>query len=144
MIVISKESPNIGIKDDGKKPPRLMAGVRHHKEGVMPSHSCPSTSKPKGERIMEDFLKFKKMFTPVIIQILFWIGVVGSVIMGIISIVGGASARYGGGGMVFVGFMLIIIGPIVSRVYCEILIVVFSINDTLTEMKNLLKGKTTI
>jgi len=93
---------------------------------------------------MEDFLKFKKMFTPVIIQILFWIGVVGSVIMGIISIVGGASARYGGGGMVFVGFMLIIIGPIVSRVYCEILIVVFSINDTLTEMKNLLKGKTTI
>lgn len=93
---------------------------------------------------MEDFLKFKKMVTPIIIQILFWIGVVGSIIVGLISIVGGANARYGGGGMVIAGLMWILLGPIVTRVYCELLIVIFSINDTLTEVKNLLKNKTTI
>ena len=29
---------------------------------------------------MEDFLKFRKMITPVIIQVLFWVGVAGTVI----------------------------------------------------------------
>ncbi|MDW8226379.1 MAG: DUF4282 domain-containing protein, partial [Anaerolineales bacterium] len=82
---------------------------------------------------MEDFLKFKKMITPIIIQILFWIGVVGSVIMGLISIVGGANAHYGGGAMVFAGILWIFLGPIITRIYCELLIVIFSINDTLTD-----------
>ncbi|MEI6675922.1 MAG: DUF4282 domain-containing protein [Verrucomicrobiota bacterium] len=90
---------------------------------------------------MEDFIKFKKMITPVIIQILFWIGTVVSVIAGLVSMVGGASAHYGGGSMVFMGLLLILLGPIVTRIYCEILIVIFSINDTLTEVKNLLKDK---
>ena len=92
---------------------------------------------------MEDFLKFKKMVTPIIIQILFWIGVVVCVIIGLISIVRGANVRYGGGGMVFFGLMWILLGPIVTRIYCELLIVIFSINDTLTDVKNLLKDKTT-
>ena len=93
---------------------------------------------------MEDFLKFKKMITPIIIQILFWIGAVGSILLGLISIVGGADAQYGGGGMMFVGLMWILLGPIVARIYCELLIVIFSINDTLTEVKNLLQNKTTM
>lgn len=91
---------------------------------------------------MKDYLKFKKMITPIVIQILFWIGVVGSIILGLISIVGGANARYDGGRMIFVGLMWILLGPIVTRIYCEILIVIFSVNDTLTEIKNLLKDKT--
>jgi len=90
---------------------------------------------------MEDFLKFKKMVTPIIIQILFWIGVFVSIIMGIILIVGGANARYGGGMMVFMGLGTMLIGPILVRIYCELLIVIFSINDTLTETKNLLKQR---
>ena len=90
---------------------------------------------------MEDFLKFKKMITPVIIQIVFWIGVVVSVVMGLISIVGGANASRGGGAMVLAGILWIFLGPIVVRIYCEILIVIFSINDTLTETKNLLKQR---
>ena len=79
-----------------------------------------------------DFIKFKKMITPVIIQILFWIGIVGSVIFGIITY---------GGGMVFMGILIILLGPLVVRIYCELLIVVFSINDTLTDVKNILKNK---
>ena len=47
---------------------------------------------------MNDFLKFKKMLTPIFIQILFWIGIVVCVIAGILEIVSGATAPYGGGG----------------------------------------------
>ena len=43
---------------------------------------------------MEDFLKFRKMITPVIIQILFWVGVGISVIAGLVQI-GTAFSRYG-------------------------------------------------
>jgi len=85
---------------------------------------------------MEDFLKFNKMITPIIIRILFWIGVSICVIGGIIVIVYGASTYYGGGGIVFLGLLLLLLGPLAVRVYCEILIVLFSINNTLTDLKN--------
>ncbi len=90
---------------------------------------------------MEDFLKFRKMITPVIIQIIFWVGVVASVLAGLISIVGGASASYGGGMMVLAGLLWIFVGPIIVRIYCEILIVLFSINDRLSEISNSLTNR---
>ncbi len=46
--------------------------------------------------------------------------------------------------MVFVGLMWTLIGPIAARIYCELLIVIFSINDTLTEIKNLLINKNSV
>ena len=86
---------------------------------------------------MEDFLKFKKMMTPIIIQILFWIGVAVCVIAGIIEIVSGINASYGGGGsVVFMGILLLLLGPILVRVWCELMLVLFSIHDTLVKMKN--------
>ncbi|MFA5689491.1 MAG: DUF4282 domain-containing protein [Kiritimatiellales bacterium] len=78
----------------------------------------------------EDFFNFKKMITPVIIKILFWIGIAIAVLSGLIMLFSGAILQ---------GLMCIILGPIFVRVYCELLIVVFSINDTLTEIKNQLK-----
>ena len=47
---------------------------------------------------MEDFLKFRKMITPIIIQILFWIGVVLCVIVGIGEIVAGIDRPADSGG----------------------------------------------
>lgn len=86
---------------------------------------------------MNDFLKFKKMMTPIIIQILFWIGVAVCVIAGIIEIVSGINTPYGGGGgVVFMGILLLLLGPILVRVWCELMLVLFSIYDTLVKMKN--------
>ena len=82
-----------------------------------------------------DFLSFRKMLTPIIIQIIFWIGIVVCVIGGIVYIVMGVASR-GGGEMVLYGILSLIIGPLAVRIYCEILIVVFRINDTLTEIKS--------
>jgi len=76
---------------------------------------------------MKDFLTFKKMITPIIIQILFWLGVAATVISGFVSLFGGE---------ILMGLAAIILGPIVVRLWCEILIVMFKINDTLTDIKN--------
>ncbi|MEA2016396.1 MAG: DUF4282 domain-containing protein [Actinomycetota bacterium] len=90
---------------------------------------------------MKDFLSFRKMITPVIITIIFWIGVSACVIGGIVMIVDGARMSYGGAGTVGLGLGYIFLGPIVVRVYCEILIIIFRINETLTEIKNNIERK---
>ena len=89
---------------------------------------------------MEDFLKFRKMFTPVIIQILFWIGVGVSVIAGLVQI-GTAFSRYGSAVSVLTGLLTIVLGPVVVRIYCELLILFFRMNKTLTEIRDGLAKK---
>ena len=89
---------------------------------------------------MEDYLSFRKMITPLIIQILFWVGVAGSVIMGLVTI-GSSFGRYGGGMQFLIGLLIIIIGPIVTRIYCELLILFFRMYDTLNDIKASLTKK---
>jgi len=85
---------------------------------------------------MDDFLAFRKMITPVIIQVIFWVGVALCVILGLVLIIGGAGERYGGGEQVLGGLLLFIFGPIVVRIWCELLILFFRMNETLTEIKS--------
>ena len=80
-----------------------------------------------------EFLSFRKMITPSVIQILFWIGVIVCVLAGLASIVGG-SYLPGPGGTIY-GLLVLFVGPIIVRVYCEILIVVFRIHDSLAEIQ---------
>jgi len=88
-----------------------------------------------------DFLKFRKMITPVIIQILFWIGVAGMVIAGLVTMATSFGRFGGGAGQFFGGFFMIILGPVGVRIYCELLILLFRMNETLTEIKNGLSKK---
>jgi hypothetical protein len=84
---------------------------------------------------MSDFWAFRTMVTPVIIQILFWIGVILCLIIGGIMIVMGLS-QGGTPDYLWKGVLLFLLGPLGVRVYCEILIVFFRINETLTEIKH--------
>jgi uncharacterized protein DUF4282 len=77
-----------------------------------------------GSGAMGEFLRFETMITPVVIQIIFWIGVVVTVIAGFIQL-------FGGGFAVITGLLTIILGPIAVRIYCEIIIIFFKINDHL-------------
>jgi len=87
---------------------------------------------------MKDFLAFRTMVTPVIIQILFWVGTLICIIVGAFMIIFGSS-YYGSQGYLGVkGVLLILLGPLVVRIYCEILIIFFRINETLTEIKHVL------
>jgi hypothetical protein len=90
---------------------------------------------------MEDFFKFRKMITPAIIQVLFWVGAVGSIIAGLIIMGISFDSHYGGGGVFLTGLLIMLLGPIVVRIYCELLIVFFRMNETLTEIKKELADK---
>ena len=90
---------------------------------------------------MDDFLKFRKMITPVIIQILFWVGVGGAVI-GALVVMAMSFGSYGGGAAQFLGgLVLLVVGPVMVRIYCELLILFFRMNETLTEIKTGLAKK---
>ncbi|MHC4340065.1 MAG: DUF4282 domain-containing protein [Planctomycetota bacterium] len=73
---------------------------------------------------MNEFLAFRKMLTPVIIQALFWIGLLMIAVFAF-------SANE-----VPMALVMIVSGAIMWRVYCEILIVIFRILDSLTDIKN--------
>jgi hypothetical protein len=86
---------------------------------------------------MRDFWAFRTMVTPVIIQILFWIGAIVCLFVGAGMIFWGVIYYHAGlGHYVWKGISLFILGPLAVRVYCEILIVFFRINETLTEIKH--------
>jgi len=90
---------------------------------------------------MEDYLTFRKMITPIIIQILFWIGAVGSVLWALFIIFSGVTISYGGGRLVLAGLIMLFLGPIIVRIFCELLVSIFRINETLTEIKASLEKK---
>jgi len=77
------------------------------------------------------------MVTPVIIQILFWIGAILCLVSGAIMIIYGATHyQEGQAHYLWKGVLLFVLGPLGVRVYCEILIIFFRINETLTEIKH--------
>ncbi len=80
---------------------------------------------------MGDFVSFRRMLTPIIIQIIYWVATAAVVLVGL-GLLGGGDT----GGQRFGGLLLIVLGPIGVRIYAEILIVIFRINETLTEIRH--------
>ena len=89
-----------------------------------------------------DFLTFRKMFTPLLIQIIFWIVAAVCVARGL-SLVWESCGSHGrdahGEGLIF-GVALAVLGPVVVRIVCECFIVAFRMNDTLTEARNAIES----
>lgn len=87
-------------------------------------------------------LNFDKMITPVIIKILFYIGIVVSVIGGLIALFGGIISAIQQGsvapalGGIIGGPLIVVLGILMARVYSELLIVVFEIHQNLVAIKN--------
>jgi hypothetical protein len=79
---------------------------------------------------MNDFLSFRKMITPVFIQVIFWIAVAMCVIAALISMV-----SPGGFAGILSGLLMLVIGPFVVRIYCELLIIMFRIYDELVAIR---------
>jgi Domain of unknown function (DUF4282) len=82
---------------------------------------------------MGEFASFRKFITPVVIQIVFWIGVVVIVIGTLVGIFGGEHLGSTAGPVV--GPILSILGGIVFlfvwRMWCELIILSFKIYDEL-------------
>ena len=80
------------------------------------------------------FLNFNEMVTPLIIKIIYWIGIALSILAGLIAIVTGAGSRFGGGMQVVGGLVMIVFGPLLTRIWCELMIVLFEIHKNLVEI----------
>ena len=75
---------------------------------------------------MNEYLTFDKFITPIFIQIIFWLGIAGIVILSLMAIVNGAALQ---------GLLMLILGPLIWRMYTELLLVIFKINDNLSAIR---------
>lgn len=97
---------------------------------------------------LKNFLNFERMITPVIIKILFWIGLGGVAIGALVVFFGGIISGISDNnfGTVLAGLLggpiVLALGAIGVRVYSELLILAFRINETLTDIKEALDKDT--
>jgi hypothetical protein len=77
----------------------------------------------------KEFASFRKMITPIVIQVLFWIMVVGCVITGIMMISTGPIGALG-------GILFIPLGVLGARIWCELIILIFRMRDLLEDIRN--------
>ncbi len=76
--------------------------------------------------MFRDFLTFRRMITPFVVQILFWLAVIACITLGIANILNQ---------LIFQGVITLLVGPLLARIICEYIIVFFRINNTLTDIK---------
>ncbi|SRR5258708_37967331 len=81
---------------------------------------------------MNEFLSFRKMITPLIIQVIFWFMVLGAVVSSLM-----AMFSYS----FWLGLLWLILGPLFARIYCELLILFFRMYEELTLIREALGGQ---
>ena len=74
---------------------------------------------------MNDYLLFRKMITPPFIHIIFWIGVAAIVVSALGTMF---SQNF------FAGVLMLVLGVVFWRITCELMLVLFSIHDRLSEI----------
>lgn len=97
-----------------------------------------------------EYLIFRRMLTPIIVQVLFWCTIAGNAVASLATIAAGLYAmtqiRDGAGfaaffqaaaasSLVVAGGVSFVVVPFAARVACEVLIVFFRINETLTAIE---------
>jgi len=88
------------------------------------------------KRKASTFLKFDKMITPSIIQVIFYIGLALGLLVGLINVFAGITSNYGGGIQVLFGLIIMVVAPLFIRLWCELTIVIFKIHEALEVIKN--------
>jgi DNA-directed RNA polymerase subunit RPC12/RpoP len=107
-----------------------------------------------------DYLVFRRMITPIFIQIIYWLATAGVILLGVYFVIDGATPQerespsgratfsYVGDNAtrpppkesdlweVGRGMLILVAGPFVVRFYCELLILFFRMNETLAEIRH--------
>ena len=89
---------------------------------------------------MKDFFNFKRMLIPIIIPILFRIGIFFFIIAGIIQILELPELSYWTE-ILLIGVVWFVIYPIALRIVCEVLIILSDMNNSLTDIKKHLNSQ---
>src|SRR5215475_1813718 len=93
----------------------------------------PHSGSTGGKSWFVEFLLFRHMIAPFIIQFIFWIGTIIVVVVGLYLVVislaniGVPGALAG----VLFGLLYVLFGPLVIRIYCETLIIFFRMYETM-------------
>jgi len=82
---------------------------------------------------MKSILFFDNMLTPKIINFVYWLLLLSVIVGGLGSMFGG----YGGFtvGKLFMGLLYVVGGAIAVRIWCELLIVLFKMNEALQALR---------
>ena len=83
---------------------------------------------------MRDILFFDNMLTPKIITFVYWILLAAAVVTGVGSMFGGYSGFTFGS--FFMGIVYTAAGAVGARIWCELLIVLFKMNEALQVLRN--------
>ena len=75
---------------------------------------------------MKEFLSYKTMITPGIVKVLSYIGMVIALVVGLIGIAVEP----------LMGIGTAILGPVAVRIYAELMLVIFEINDNLKKLND--------
>ena len=75
---------------------------------------------------MKQFINYEYMITPGVVKILSYIGMVVALVAGLLSMTVDS----------LTGIGTAILGPIVVRIYAEVLLVIFEIQKTLTQIRD--------
>jgi len=78
--------------------------------------------------MMKDLLFFEKMVTPKVINIVYWFMLTSAILTGLAVMF----SQHGGGFLS--GVFILISGVVGARIFCELLIVLFKINENLQKM----------
>jgi hypothetical protein len=83
---------------------------------------------------MNDILNFDKMLTPKIITVVYWIMLLGVAIGGLGSMFAGPEGF--SISSLFMGVVYAVGGAVAVRIWCELLIVAFKMNEALQEIRH--------
>ncbi len=78
---------------------------------------------------MDDFINFRKLIIPSIIKAVFWVSSILCITAGIV-LIASSFGSYGSGATTFLpGLLITLLGPIVLRILCETIFVIFKIYE---------------
>ncbi|MDW8244860.1 MAG: GYF domain-containing protein [Thermogemmata sp.] len=135
--------------------PSYVVVESEHEDNLSDEHSQDHYERPrrrKKKRHVEstsswlyDFLTFRRMIAPILIQAIFWIGVALAEVAALYLIISGIRVGFFlniwelAGLMIGGGLILMVVGPVLCRLLCEPWILFFRISETLTDIKNALE-----
>lgn len=79
---------------------------------------------------LKEILSFRRMVTPFLVKVIFWIGLVICWSVGIRDLL---QSKF------LLGILLLTLGTLAVRIFCEVLILFFQINNTLLDILKCLK-----
>ncbi|TDK27388.1 DUF4282 domain-containing protein [Luteimonas aestuarii] len=89
---------------------------------------------------MRDLLFFDAMVTPKIVTLIYWLLLTASAVMGLVLLSKGFGmmkySGFAGFGMVVAAPILAAVSALLARIYCEIMIVLFKMNEALQHIRN--------